>query len=434
MIVKNVEKKEKNSVTFQVEVTKEEFEESISVAYLKNKKSISVPGFRKGKAPRVVVEGMYGANVFYDDAIEDISPKAFAFATEQEKLEPVGRPSCTDADVNDDKELLLSFETAIYPEVTLGAYKGIEVPKEEINITDADVDKYLDEMRARNGRQVSVDRPAQLGDTATLDYMGLLDGKAFEGGTAAGHKLELGSGQFVPGFEDGVVGMTIGDEKDINLTFPEDYHAELAGKAVVFKVKLNELTELELETLDDEFAKDVSEFDTLSEYRTAIMEQLVSAREKSVNEDFLLAAIEEAAKNMTCDIPEAMIEEAVAGIANEYDRNLMAQGMRLEEYLRMMGMDPASFTVMVRPQAERQVRGDILLRAIVEAENIEITQEEIDKGVSEISKAYQMTPEQILKAIPRDAMENDMKKKKANDLVIESAIPVAPKAEEDKAE
>lgn len=435
MIVKNVDKNEKNKVTFQVEVTAEEFEDALSAAFQKNKKNISVPGFRKGKAPRLVVEGMYGADIFHEDAIEAITPKAFEFAVEEEKLETVGRPSCTDAEVGDSKILLLSFESALYPEVKLGQYKGLEVPKEEINITDADVDKYLEEMRKRNGRQISVDRPAKMGDTADIDYEGFKDGVPFEGGKDSGHKLELGAGQFIPGFEEGVVGMSAGEEKDVELTFPEEYQSEeLAGQAVVFKVKVNEVIETELPELDDEFAKDVSEFDSLSEYREAIKEELTKKRTAAVEEDYSYAAIEEAVKNMEVDIPEAMFEERIAQIANEYDRTLMAQGMRLEEYMRMTGMDPDSFGTMMRPQAEAQIKGDMLLRAIVKEENIEVTDEELETGIANLAEAYKMTPEQIRQAIPHDAMVEDMTKKKANDIVLETAIPVAPKPVEEKEE
>ncbi len=433
MIVKNVEKKEKNVVTFQVELNQEEFEENVQEAYKKNKKNINVPGFRKGKAPRMVIEGMYGANVFYDDAIEEASSKAFTFAVGEENLTTVGRPSCTDANVADDKTLLLSFESALYPEVTLGQYKGLEVPKEEINITDADVDKYLEEMQKRHGRQVSVDTAAKLGDTADIDFEGFLDGVPFEGGKGEGHKLELGAGQFVPGFEEQVVGMTPGSEKDIDITFPEEYHSDLAGKAVVFKVKCNEVLETELPEIDDEFAKDVSEFDSLSEYREAIMEELVKGRKKAVEEDFAFAAIEAAADKMTCEIPEAMIEERMSLSVQEYDRNLMAQGMRLEEYVRMMGMDMHAFLEMLRPQAVTQIKSDLLFAAVVKEENFEITDEEIEEAINGMAEAYNTNPEQIKNALPREIMEEDMKKKKANDLILETAIPVAPKAKDEAA-
>ena len=432
MIVKNVEKKDGNLVTFQVEVDKDEFEQAVSSAFQKNRSKVSVPGFRKGKAPRMVVEGMYGASVFYEDAIEEISPKAFSLGVEENELKVVGRPNITAADVSDDKALTLAFESALYPEVELGLYKGIEAPREEINITDAQVDEYIDEIRKRNARKLSVDRAAKLGDTVTLDYDGYLDGTRFDGGKAEGADLELGSGQFVPGFEEQLVGMKIGDEKDIDITFPEDYHEGLAGKAVVFKVKIHEITELELPAADDEFAKDVSEFETLVEYRKAILEQLVDSRTKAVDEDFGYVVMQKAVENMKCDVPLAMIEERMGDMINEYDRNLMARGMRLEEYMRMSGMDPVSFQNMLKPQAEAQVRTDILLAAVAKAENIEVSEEEIDKSISEIAAAYHATVEQIKEMVPSDAMAEDMKKKKASDLIMSTAVPTAPVTEEAK--
>lgn len=434
MIVKNVEKKDGNLVTFQVEVDKDEFEQAVGSAYKKNRSKVSVPGFRKGKAPRMVIEGMYGASVFYEDAIEEISPEAFSKGVEENDLKVVGRPNITAADVSDDKALTLAFESALYPEVELGLYKGIEAPREEINITDAQVDEYIDEIRKRNARKLSVDRAAKLGDTVTMDYDGYLDGTRFDGGKAEGAELELGSGQFVPGFEDQLVGMKIGEEKDINITFPEDYHEGLAGKAVVFKVKIHEITELELPQADDEFAKDVSEFETLEEYRKAIYEQLVESRTKAVDEDFGYVVMQKAVENMKCDVPNAMIEERMGDMLNEYDRNLMSRGMRLEEYMRLSGMDPVAFQNMLKPQAEAQVRTDILLAAVAKAENIEVSDEDVDKAIADIAAAYHATVEQIKEMVPSEAMAEDMKKKKASDLIMSTAIPTAPVTEEAKEE
>ena len=434
MVVKNVEKKESNLVTFQVEVDTGVFEEAVNSAFHKNKNKVSVPGFRKGKAPRMVVEGMYGTNVFYEDAIDEVAPKAFALGVEENNLNVVGRPNVTAADVSDDKTLTLTFESALYPEVTLGQYKGVEAPREEINITDTDVDAYIDEIRKRNARQVTVERPAKLGDTVVIDYDGYLDGTRFDGGKAEGTNLELGSGQFVPGFEEQVVGMKTGDEKEIDITFPEEYHEGLAGKAVVFKVKVHEITELDMPAVDDEFTKDVSEFDKLEDYKKAIMEQLVDARTKAVNENFGYNVMAKAVENMTCEVPKAMIEERMGDMINEYDRNLMARGMRLEEYIRMTGMDPVSFNNMLAPQAEAQVRTDLLLAAVVKAEGIDVTDEETDLAIAEIAGAYNMTVEQIKQMVPTEAMKEDMRKKKANDLIMQSAVPVAPQEEvkEDK--
>lgn len=425
MIVKNVEKKEKNTVSFQVEVGKEEFEEAVHSAYLKNKKKINVPGFRQGKAPRMVIEGMYGANVFYDDAVDEVASKAFEFAIKEENLNTVGRPGISAYNVSDDKELTIDFDAALYPEVILGQYKGLEAPQEEINITDADVDAYIEEMRKRNARKLTVEREAKLGDTVVIDYDGYLDGERFDGGKAEGTELELGSDQFVPGFEEQLVGMKAGDAREINITFPENYHENLASKAVVFKVTVHEVTETELPAVDDEFVKDVSEFDTLAEYRTAIMEQLVAKRTRAVEEDFGYHVIEAATANMSCEIPDAMIEERMGVMINEYDRNLMARGMRLEEYMRMTGMDPVSFQNMLRPQAEAQVKTDLLLAAVAKAEDIQVTDEELEKAVEDIANAYNVPVDQIRQAVPAESMIEDMRKKKANDLIVQSAVPVA---------
>jgi len=425
MIVKNVENKEKNVVGFQVEVGSDEFEEAVNAAYLRNKKKLTVPGFRKGKAPRMVIEGMYGASVFYDDAIDDLAGKAYRFAIEDQKFNAVGQPTFKDANVDDDKVLTMTFETALYPEVTLGQYKGIEAEREDDTITDKHVNEYLEEMRKRNGRQIQVERAAKMGDTVNIDFEGFTDGKAFDGGKGENHSLELGSNSFIPGFEEQLVGISAGEERTIELTFPEDYHAEdLAGKAAQFKVKCNEVIETELPALDDEFAKDVSEFDTLDEYKKSIEEELISARKKACDDDFGFNVIEKAAENMTVDIPEAMIEERVNKIVTDYDRTLMGQGIRLEEYIRMTGMTPDSFNDMIRPQAIAQVKTDILLKAVVEAENIEITDEELEEACKNLAEVYNVPVENIKTAVPRETMVDDMQKKKANDLIMESAVPV----------
>lgn len=433
MIVKNVENKEKNVVSFQVEVGSAEFEEAVNAAYLKNKNKLSVPGFRKGKAPRMVVEGMYGANVFYDDAIDDLAGKAFRFAVEEQKLDTVGQPTFKDANVDDDKVLLLSFETAIYPEVTLGDYKGIEAEKEDDTITDANVDEYLQEMLKRNGRQTETEDAAKMGDTVVIDFEGFLDGTAFDGGKGEGHHLELGSNSFIPGFEEQLVGIKAGEEKTIDVTFPEDYHAEdLKGKAVKFNIKCSQVLKTELPALDDEFAKDVSQFDTLDEYKKSIMEELVKERKKSCDDDFGFKVMEKAANNMTVEIPDAMIEERIDKMVADYDRALMGQGIRLEEYIRMSGMTPESFNQMLLPQAESQIKSDILLKAVADAENIEITDEEIDNACKEIADAYQVDVEKVKMAVPRESIVDDMRRKKANDLIIASAVAVPAAKKEDK--
>jgi trigger factor len=425
MIVKNVENTEKNTISFQVEVGKNEFEEAVNAAYIKNKKKLNVPGFRKGKAPRMVIEGMFGESVFYDDAIDDIAPKAYSFAIEDQKFDVVGQPTFKDANVDDDKTLTLTFIIATYPEVTLGQYKGVEAEREDDTITDANVDEYLEEMRKRNGRQIESQAAAAMGDTAVIDFEGFNKGVPFEGGKGENHSLELGSGSFIPGFEEQVVGMTAGEEKTIDVTFPEDYHAEdLKGQTVQFKIKCNQVFTVEKPDLDDEFAKDVSEFDTLDDYKKSIRTELETARKKVCDENFSLGVIEKATGNMTVDIPEAMIEERMNKIIQDYDRGLMAQGMRLEEYIRMSGMNPDNFSAMIRPQAEAQVKTDLLLTAVAKAEDIQISDEELDKACEDLAAAYSVDVENIKKVVPKDAMIDDMRKKKANDIIIEAAVAV----------
>ena len=312
MIVKNVEKKEKSTVTFDVVCDAAEFEKAINSAYLKNKSKIFVQGFRKGKAPRMVIEGMYGKDVFYDDAADELAPAAYAFAVEQEGLRAVGTPAVRGVDVAEDKTLTLSFLTAIWPEVTLGQYKGVEAPKAKVEVTDEQVEQDIERTRKRNGRIVAVERAAQDGDTAVIDYEGSVDGVPFDGGKAEGHSLLLGSNSFIPGFEDQVIGMSAGEEKDLNVTFPEEYHEpSLAGKAAVFHVKCNEIKEVQLPDLDDEFVKDVSEFDTLDEYRTSIRERLAKNQEADAEADYQNELIYKAGDNITADIPDAMVEEQI---------------------------------------------------------------------------------------------------------------------------
>lgn len=432
MIVKNVENTEKNTISFQVEVEKNEFEDAINAAYLKNKKKLNVPGFRKGKAPRMVIEGMFGENVFFDDAIDDIAPKAYGFAIEDQKFDVVGQPTFKDANVNDDKTLTLTFIIATYPEVSLGQYKGLEVEREDDTITDAKVDEYLEEMRKRNGRQIESEVAAVMGDTAVIDFEGFNNGVPFEGGKGENYSLELGSGSFIPGFEEQVVGMSVGEEKTIDVTFPEDYYSEeLKGQTVQFKIKCNQVLTIEKPDLDDEFAKDVSEFDTLDEYKKSIRTELDTARKKACDEGFSFGVIEKAIGNMTVDVPEPMLEERINKIIQDYDRSLMAQGMRLEEYIRMSGMNPDSFYAMIRPQAEAQVKTDILLAEVAKAEDIQISDEDIDKACQDLADAYGTDVENIKKAVPKEAMIDDMRKKKANDIIIESAVavPAAAKAE-----
>lgn len=431
MIVKNVEKKEKSTVSFDVVCDAAEFEKAVNGAYLKNRGKIFVQGFRKGKAPRMVIEGMYGKDVFYDDAADDLAPAAFRFAAEQEGLRTVGNPAVKAVDVSDGKELTLSFVTAVWPEVTLGQYKGVEAPKAKVEIGDGQVAEELEKIRKRNSRIVTVERPAKLEDTAVIDYEGSVDGVPFDGGKAEGHNLVLGSGSFIPGFEDQVVGMSAGEERDINVTFPEEYHEKsLAGKAAVFHVKCNEVKENQMPDLDDEFAKDVSEFDTLDEYKASIKEKLTKAAEAEAENAYQSALIEKAGDNITADIPDAMVEEQMDNIMREYDQNLQMNGLNLELYLKYLGQDAKAFREQTRPTAERRVKTDLLLDKVAEEEKVEVSDEEIEAEYARLAEQYGMEAEQVKQALARDVISGDVKTRKAAQIIFDAGVPTEPAKEE----
>ena len=342
MILKNVEKKEKNTALFQVESDAAEFESAVNAAYLKNKSSIYIPGFRKGKAPRAIVEGMYGHEVFYQDAMDELAPKAYEFGLEESKLQTVGAPSISDVNVTEEKTVVYTFSVSLYPEVTLGQYKGLSAPKKSDVVTDEEVDAEIENARKRNARKVSVeDREAQMGDTVSIDFDGFLNGERFDGGKAENYSLELGSHSFVPGFEEQVVGMKVGEEKDLDITFPEEYVENLAGKAVVFKVKLNSITVDELPELDDEFVKDVSEFDTLDEYKADIRANLQKSKDEQAENAFRSLIMKQAADNMTVEIPEVMLAEKAEEIVRNYAANfgMTDRSVPMDKLLQMMGLD-----------------------------------------------------------------------------------------------
>ena len=429
MIVKNVEKQEKSTVSFDVLCDAAEFEKAVNGAYLKNKGKIFVQGFRKGKAPRMVIEGMYGKDVFYDDAADDLAPEAFRFAVEQEKLRTVGNPAVKAVDVSDDKELTLSFVTAVWPEVTLGQYKGVEAPKAKVNVTDEQVAEELEKVRKRNSRIVTVERPAQLEDTAVIDYEGSVDGVPFDGGKAEGHNLVLGSNTFIPGFEDQVVGMSAGEERDIHVTFPEEYHEKsLAGKAAVFHVKCDEVKENQMPDLDDEFAKDVSEFDTLDEYKADIRSKLEKTAQDQAQSAYESALIERAGDAITADIPEAMVEEQMDNMMREYDQNLQMNGLNLELYLKYLGQDPRTFREQSRPTAERRVKTDLLLDKVAEEEKIEVSDEEVEAEYTRLAENYGMEAEQVKKALSKDVIVGDVKTRKAAQIIFDAGVPTEPEA------
>ena len=339
MNVKSVEN-EKGSAKIVVEIEKPEFEAALTKAYAKCKKNIMIPGFRKGKAPRKMVEAMYGATVFYEDAVNEIFPEIYVKAVVEQKLKAVGTPSVADMDTDENGNVVLTVVTELYPEVTLGEYKGIEVPKEAVSVSKAEVDAEIDRMAERNARIETVERAAQEGDSVVLDFEGFVDGKAFEGGKAEGYTLKLGSKSFIPGFEEALVGAAAGEERDVNVTFPEDYSAkELAGKPAVFKCKVHEVKESIKPELDDEFAKDVSEFDTLDALKDDIRTRFTKSREEQNERAFESAAVQMAAANMTCNIPACMIDEQVDHQIEQFAYQLQSQGMKMEDYVKMVGGD-----------------------------------------------------------------------------------------------
>ena len=430
MIVKN-SKKEINTVTFDVELDAAEFEKFVNGAYLKNRGRIMVPGFRKGKAPRMVIEGMYGKDAFYADAFEDAANDAFAFGVTEQKLETVGRPSMTDTTVTEENGAVLSFSTDVYPEVTLGQYKGLEAVKPATDVTDEEINSHIERLRKQNGRLVTVERAAENGDTVNINYAGTLNGVPFDGGTAENHNLVLGSNSFVPGFESQLVGISAGEERDLDITFPENYAEDLAGKAVVFHVKCNEVKFEELPALDDDFAKD-NDFDTLDLLKEDIRTKAAEEKEKASKNAFSDALVDAAVANMTVDMPASMVEEHMDAIVREYAQYMAAQGIKLEDYIKMIGIDMPTFRENNRATAEKQARTEMLLRAVADAENIEISDEDLQNEYKSLAEAYGMKAEDVEKAIDKDALTADLRRRRAVDVITESGVAVAEKEEEKK--
>ena len=433
MILKNVENKENKTATFQVESDAAEFESAVNGAYLKNKASINIPGFRKGKAPRAVVEGMYGAEVFYQDAMDELAPKAFEFGLDESKLRMVGTPSIVDVNVTDDRTASYTFEVTLYPEVTLGQYKGLEAERKDESVSDEDVDNELNSVRKRNARMIDIDdRAAELGDTVDIDFDGYLDGERFDGGKAEGYSLELGSNSFVPGFEDQIVGMKIGEEKDIDITFPENYTPELAGKAVVFKIKLNGITTPELPELDDEFAKDVSEFDTLDEYKTSLRENLEKRKKDEAENDFRANILKQAVNNLQAEIPECMILEKVEQTIRDYASNfgMTDRSVSLENLKEMMGLSDEVVENNIRPAAEFQVKTDLLLDKIKDEEKLEVTEEAFNEYLNKAAEDVKATADQLKNYFGEAFIKAEQLKEMATNLIVDSAKVKAAEAEE----
>ena len=433
MNVKSTEKAA-GKATIVIEVEKAEFDAALTKAYNKARKDIFVPGFRKGKAPRKVVEGMYGAKVFYEDAVNEIYPDLYEKAIVEQALKAVGTAYISKLDDGEDGGVVITMETDLYPEVTLGDYKGLEVPKADVNVTDEEVEAEIDRMAERNSRIETVDRPAQEGDTVVLDFEGFDNGVPFEGGKGEKYSLKLGSHQFVPGFEEALVGVSAGEEKDVNVTFPENYTPELAGKPVVFKCKIHEVKETILPEKDDEFAKDVSEFDTLDALRADIRTKRENERSEAVERAFESAVVEKAAANMTCDIHASMIEEQLDKHLEQFAYQLQMNGMKLDDYAKMMGGDMSSLRASMRPMAETTVRNNVLLDAVVAAENITVSDEEVNDEIKKLAEQYSMEEDKVRAAVGEESLKTDLAAKKAMKLLVESAVATEmPKAEEKEA-
>lgn len=421
-----------NNATVVVEIDKELMESGINKAYLKARKNIMVPGFRKGKASRKMIESLYGAHVFYEDGLEEIFPEVYDFSVaKQEGLKAIGRPSLTDMKINDDGTVTLTLTTEVYPEVTLGQYKGLEVEKAEATVTDEQVEAELNRMAENVASTETVDGPAQMGNTANIDFEGFEDGIPFEGGKGENHDLKLGSGSFVPGFEEQVVGMSAGEEKDINITFPENYHADLAGKAVVFHVKVNKVTETVVPAMDDEFAKDVSEFDTLDALKADIRAKAMERAQKNVQNEFETACIAKAAENTTVELPNALVERELDTQMERFAYQLQMGGYSMEQYAKMMGGDVKTMRNAFRPAAEKAAKESVTLEKIAETENVAVTDEEIAAEIESLAKQYDLTVEKVKEMVPAEELTESLKTRKAVQIIVDSAVAVAPKAAEE---
>ena len=414
-----VENLEKNMAKLTIEVSAEELEKALQGAYLKQKHNISIPGFRKGKVPRAMIEKMYGAGIFYEDAANALIPEAYSNAVAESKLDVVSQPEISVTQIEKGKPFIFTAEVAVKPEVTLGEYKGLEVPKTDLTVTDEEVDAELQKEREKNSRTITVeDRGAQEGDTVTIDFEGSIDGEAFEGGTGKDYPLTLGSHTFIPGFEDQLVGAKAEDQVDVHVTFPEDYNAEeLKGKAAVFKCTVHKVEAKELPELDDDFAKDVSEFDTLDEYKADVranLEKKKEAEAKRTKED---AVVEKAIANATMEIPDAMVKTQAANLVDNFARRLQAQGMTLEQYMQYLGQTPEQLQEQMKPQALKQIQTRLVLEKVAEVENIEISEEKIDHEIQEMAKMYNMEADKL-----KDIMGDYEKEQMQKDLAVQEAV------------
>ena len=431
MTVKSCEKLEKSRVALTIEVGAEEFEAAVNKAYLKMRGKMNIPGFRPGKAPRKMIESMYGAEVFYEEAVNAVLPDAYESAVDEQKLEVVGYPQVEVESVGKEGAVF-KCTVAVYPEVELGQYKGLEAVKAEVKVMAADVNARLKEMADRNSRLVAVERAVKKGDTANIDFEGFDNGVAFEGGKGDAFDLEIGSGSFVPGFEDQLIGMKAGEEKDIDITFPENYTPELAGKPVVFHVKVNEVKVKELPAIDDEFAKDVSEFDTLKELKADIKKKMIEERTTAAQRAFEDVLMTKVAEGVKADIPEEMIELQAQQLVDGFKQQLAAQGIPYDQYLKMTGMEEAKIMADAKEPAANQVKMDLAIRAIIKAEGLEVSDEEVEAEMKNVADKYGMDLDTVKKYLRSEDVKEQVMREKVIKVVADSAKAVAPAAKEEE--
>lgn len=429
-----VEKQEKNMAKLTIEVSAEEFGAALEKAYQKDKKKINVPGFRKGKAPRKMIEKMYGAGIFYEDAANIVIPEAYAAAAKECAEEIVSQPQINVTQIEEGKPFIFTAEVALKPAVALGDYKGVEVEKSVIEVSEEEVDKEVDKERENNSRMIDVDdRAVEKGDIIKLDFEGFVDGEAFQGGKAEDYSLTIGSGSFIPGFEDQLIGTKIGEEKEVNVTFPEEYHeASLKGKPAVFKCTVKEIKVKELPAADDEFAKDVSEFDTLAEYKDDIRSKLVEKKEAQAKREKQNKAVDKAVANAQMEIPDAMVTEQVRRMADDFARRLQSQGLTVEQYMQFTGMTADKLLEQMRPEALKRIQNSLVLEAVAKAENIEIGDDKVKEEIEKMAAAYKMEFDKVNELIgeaEREQMKADLAIQAAVELIADAAVEVEAKEE-----
>ena len=428
MQLKGIEKKEKNQVELTISIDKEEFEKALERAYRKNVGKMTVPGFRKGKAPRKIIEKLYGEGVFFEDAVNMCYPQAYDSAVEESKIQPVDHPQI-DVDEISPEGFTFKATVTVKPEVSIHDYKGLSLEKGRVSVTEKDVKEELNRMADRNARLVTVDREVKKDDTVMFDFEGFVDGTPFEGGKAENYSLRVGSGMFIPGFEDQMIGKKAEEPFDVNVTFPEDYQAkELASKPAVFKCLIHEVKETEKPTIDDEFAKDVSEFDTLDELKADLKAKIKENKEKAVETEFEENLIDRMLENFEADVPEVMVEAQIDRIVEDFGYRLSMQGLGLDTYLKMNDMSMESFRKLFREQADKQVKVRLALEKIAELENMEITEEELEEEFKSLAEQNNLDVERVKQLLPAESLKGDLLTQKAVDLIKSTAKKTAKKA------